>query len=813
MNKSAFLKGLIPHTVAIAAFIVLTVILFSPIFFENKSINQTDILQGAGANQDLIEHREKTGEEALWTNGMFGGMPAYLINVRWSGELTAYIYTIMTLGLPSPASQTFIAMLSFYILLLVFGVNPYLAIAGGIAYGLNSFFMVSIEAGHIWKISAIAFMPLVLAGIETCFRKKYLLGFALTALALSLEIRSNHFQITYYLMLIVLVYGAFKLIEAIKTKQLPSFAQTMGVLILAVLISVGANLGKLWSAYEYGEYSIRGASELSSNTQSSGGLDRDYAFRWSNGKMESFTFLVPHFYGGATQEKLSTKSVFAEGLKAQGAGQREIENYLKNPMPTYWGDQPFTSGPTYAGAIVIFLFVLGIFIIPGQHKWWMVIASALGLVLSWGKNFEVFNYFVFDYLPGYNKFRSVSMTVVMPLLCMPLLGILALMEVFEKGWKAYEKPILYSLAIVGGLCLLFMIAAGMMSFKAPVDAQIGDQAWLIELLRDQRASMLRTDSFRSLFLIVALLAVVFFWGKAKLSKTLATSLIVFLFAFDYLMVDKRYINEENFKKNLSSTYFAPSEADKAILKDSDIHYRVLNLSDPFNDAKTSYFHSSIGGYHGAKMRRYQDLIENRMQEDINVAIDQLRTGSTDFSKAGVLNMLNTKYLKFGEQSNQIIQNTHALGHAWFVSNLQKVGSADEEIALLGEVDTRTTAIINTNKFLVSGESLGEGNITLTDYSLNYLKYSSKNNQNGLAVFSEIYYPKGWIATIDGKEATILQANYVLRALEIPAGEHIVEFKFQPKVYTLGNKVMMGSSALLIGILIVALGLSIRKLLI
>jgi len=810
MNKAAFFKKLIPHAVAVGTFIILSVIIFSPIFFENKSINQNDILQGAGANQDVVEFRQQTGEEALWTDGMFSGMPAYLINVYWSGDLTAYILKAVSLGLPTPANYTFLAMLSFYILLLVFGVNPYLAIAGGVAYGLNSFFMVSIEAGHMWKISAIGFMPLVLAGIEICFRKKYLLGFALTALALALEIRSNHYQITYYLMLIVLIYGIYKLIEAIKNKELPSFAQASGILILAAVIGVGANFGRLWSAYEYGKYSIRGASELTSNTQSTGGLDRDYAFNWSNGVVESFTFLVPNFYGGATQEKLSTKSVFAEGLKAQGAGPGEIQNYLKNPMPTYWGDQPFTSGPTYAGAIVIFLFVLGIFIIPSKYKWWMVIASVFGLVLSWGKNFELFNYFIFDYFPGYNKFRSVSMTVVIPLLCMPLLGILALSEVFENGWKAYQKQILYSLGIVGGLCVLFMIAAGMMSFKAPVDARIGDQAWLIDLLRDQRASMLRTDSFRSLFFILATVATLYFWSRAKLSKNLAIGLIILLFTFDFLLVDKRYINEENFKKDLKDAYFAPSEADKAILADNTFHYRVLNLNDPFNEAKTSYFHSSVGGYHGAKMRRYQDLIEQRMGGDINAAVDQLRAGSTDFSKITVLNMLNAKYFKFGDQANQIVKNDYALGNAWFVNSIQKVGSADEEIAQLAAIDTKTTAIINTNKFSLSSENVAVGSISLAEYKPNYLRFTSTNNQNGLAVFSDIYYPKGWVATIDGQEVTILQANYVLRALEVPAGKHTIEFKFEPQAYHLGNKIMMGSSALLIVMLVLSVGLIIRK---
>ncbi|MBK6263781.1 YfhO family protein [Marivirga sp. S37H4] len=808
MNQKFNLKNLAPHILAVVVFIIINVVMYWPLFLENKTLNQNDILQGAGANQEIIEHREATGEEALWTNGMFSGMPAYLINVQWSGELTKHIRKVISFGLPSPANHTFVAMLAFYILLLVFRVNPYLAIAGGFAYGLNTFFLISVEAGHIWKVAAISYMPLVLAGIVLTFRKKYLLGFVLTALAMALEISSNHYQITYYLLFIVLIFGVFKLIDAIKNKTLPEFGKTIGILIIAVLLGIGANIGKIWTAYEYGKYSIRGQAVLSSNTQSTGGLDRDYAFAWSNGIWEPLTFLIPNFYGGASQEEVSMNSKLAEGLRKQGAGSGQIRSFVKS-VPTYWGDQPFTSGPYYLGAIAIFLFVLGILVVKGPVKWWLVIASVLGIVLSWGDNFEAFNYFMFDYFPGYNKFRSVSMTVTIPFLCMPLLGFIGLQKLIDEDWNKTKKSLFYAAGVVAGLCLIFIAGSFMMRFRGTVDPQLGDQAWLVDLIRDQRASMMRGDAFRSLIFVVLAAAVIYFMGENKIKKYTAILLIAGLILVDYIPVAKRYLNDENFKRDVKGSFFAKSQADERILQD-DGHYRVLNLNNPFNEARTSYYHSSIGGYHGAKMRRYQDLIEYHLQSEINELIEGLRAGNTDFSDFDVINMLNTKYIKFGAEAGQVIVNQAALGNAWFVRNLQKVNTPDEAIEALGNIDTENTAVINSSEFTVAENSFMDGTIELDSYAPNQLEYSSKNADKGLAVFSEVYYPKGWKAYIDGKEVEILQVNYVLRALEIPAGEHEVVFKFEPQAYYIGNKIMMGSSIVLILLLLGSLFYSVKK---
>ncbi len=595
----------------------------------------------------------------------------------------------------------------------------------------------------------------------------------------------------------LLVYGLFKLIEAIKNKELPNFAKTIGILLLAVTLGICANLGKIWTAYEYGKFSIRGASELSSNTQStSGGLDRDYAFAWSNGVWEPLTFLVPNFYGGATQEAVDMNSDLADGLKARGAGQGQIRGFVKN-VPTYWGDQPFTSGPYYLGAVAIFLFFIGAFIVKGAVKWWLVATSILGIVLSWGDNFEFFNYLIFDYLPGYNKFRSVSMTVAIPFLCMPLLGFIGLQQLLDNGFKTHKKAFFKGVITIGVILLLLLIATYILGFRAPVDERFTEQAWLVELIRNQRASMARADVLRSMLMIGLTIGTIWMWHKEKLKSSIAVALIGALLLLDYIPVSKRYLNEENFVKNPKKAFFNKSEADKTIDQDKS-HYRVLNLNNPFNEAQTSYYHSSLGGYHGAKMRRYQDIIDRHLQAEMAALVEGLRAGNTDLSSFGVVNMLNAKYIKFGNEAAQVISNSAANGNAWFVSNIVESSSADESIAKLGEIDTKTTAVINTRKFAeVSTDNLGTGKITMERYSPNELVYKSTSSGKGIALFSEIYYPKGWKALIDGKEVPIIQANYVLRALEIPSGSHTVTFKFEPAAYFIGNKVMLISSILLI----------------
>lgn len=812
MKQFNFKKDFLPHILAIGIFFLITLIYYQPLFFSNESISQNDVLQGYGGGQEAVEFRKETGEEALWVNSMFGGMPAYLINLYWSGDLLGYIQSVASLGLPTPAESTFLAFVCFYILLLVFRVRPYIAILGALAYGLNSFNIISVEAGHMWKVRAIAFMPLVLAGFHLLFRKDRNLvwGFVLTAVAIALEIRSNHFQITYYLVLLLLFYGINVLVAAIKSKDFKPFFQSTLLLLLAAIIAIGCNLGRLWATYEYTQYSTRGKSDL---TQKAGeaGLDRDYVFAWSSGKMESMTLLIPNFYGGASQQKLDDDSNLAKALRQNGAPPDQVRQFTNN-AGTYWGDQPFTSGPIYAGAIVCFLFVLGIILADNRTRYWLIGATVFSLMLAWGKNFETFNYLMYDYFPGYNKFRAVSMAISIALLTIPLLGFKGLEKLFQKeDAKAKIKPLLMAMAITGGIALLTVIFAGIGSFKGLIDDRMASlPAWFIEALREDREALMRSDALRSLIFILLAGAVLFFHTKRKISIPVALLILGGLILTDLWAVDKRYLNDENFTRSPRKNFFAATPADKKIDSDKDLHYRVLNLANPWNEARTSYHHSSVGGYHGAKLKRYQELIDNCLDTQKNALIESVQSGQADFSKFGVLNMLNTKYYTYGPEAGNVISNPANFGNAWLVNKVQKVNSADEEIAATCKLESKNTAIVDVSRFEVPANVTGSGNIELVEYKPNYLKYKANTSGNALAVFSEIYYPKGWISKIDGKEADIIRANYILRAVSLPQGEHIVEFEFRPNAYFVGNKIMMASSGFLILLIVASLAWTFIK---
>lgn len=766
-------------------------------------MTQHDIVQGVSSGQEVKEFREETGKEALWTNSMFSGMPAYLINVYWNGDLTKHLHNIFSLYLPSPARYAFLGMLCFYILLLTFKVNPYLAIAGGIAYGINSFTMVSIEAGHIWKVSAVVFMPLVLAGIKLIMEKKNLMGLGLTASAVGLLVRTNHIQIAYYLFFVLLVFWLVHLVSAAKNKELPSFGKVTAFIAIAGLLGLSTNLGKLWASAEYGAYTIRGKSDLKANTQStSGGLDRDYAFGWSNGVAESFTFMVPYFYGGSHSENVGTKSRFAKELRKAGVNQGQIRQ-ISQRLPIYWGDQPFVAGPIYPGVIVVFLFVLGIFTVKGPIRSWLIITVILGFVLSWGKNFSSFNYLMFDYFPLYNKFRAVSMALIIPILCMPILGFLGLSEFL----KSPDKKILFKVVgIVAGILILFLISSSFMSFRSPNDASINQQVFLDAIIA-QRKSMFQASTMRSLFLVLATGGLLYFLNQKKISQTLFVGLLSGLVLFDLYPVDKKYISNEKFSNPGNTTSYNADEADLRILNENG-HYRVINLAvSTFNDATTSQHHSSIGGYHGAKLRRYQDLIDYHLNPEIQHAVSQIQGGTFNITGIPVLSMLNTKYLKLGRTENAVLANGRVLGNGWFVSEIKSVADADEAIAQLGSNDLSNTAI---SEKLQGQSGLSVGTISLTEYQPNFLSYQSSNEGDGFAVFSEVYYEKGWKAFIDGEEASIHQVNYVLRGLDIPAGDHVIEFKFEPSAYHLGNKLMWVGSLLTFGLLIFAIFFDVKK---
>ncbi|MCK9220110.1 MAG: YfhO family protein [Bacteroidales bacterium] len=805
--KNFNFKKLLPYGAAIVIFLLITLIYFSPLL-EGKKIMQSDIVNFKGMSKEIVDFREKTGHEPLWTNSMFGGMPAYQISVKYTGNVLGYLDKILTLGLPHPANLVFLYFLGFFILLLVMGVDPWLAIGGAIAFGMSSYFFIIIDAGHNSKALAIAYMAPVIAGMILTMKRKYLWGGILTAIFLSLEVKANHPQITYYLAMIALLLGLFKLIHAIRFKQLSPFFISVGVLLIAVAFAVLTNITSLWATYEYGSYTIRGKTELTTEQHNrTSGLDKDYATQWSYGIGETMTLLIPNYYGGASGAKLSDNSEVIKAMKNNGVDPSIIQQYQSQPVSYlyYWGNQPFTSGPVYVGAIICFLFVLGLILVKGPIKWWLLAGTLLSLVLAWGHNFMPITDFFLNYIPGYNKFRAVSMTLVIAEFTMPLLGILAVKTLVDHRdeRKAMFRGLQIAFIVVGGLSLLFVLFPGMfLDFVGPNDKSMAQQLpdWFMKAVRDDRASLLRMDAVRA-FVFITLTALML-WALLfeKIKKQYVYLSLVLFILIDMFTVNKRYLNNDNFSsKTKVENPYEPSPADLQILQDKTPDYRVLNLTtSTFNDAGTSYFHKSIGGYHGAKLRRYQELIENGIDKDI-----QTFAGTMSTAKTPVLNMLNTKYFILPDNNKQpaAFPNTNAMGNAWFVKSYKLVNNADGEIQALKDLRADSMAIVDKvfadqlKSYSPGKDSLAK--IMLVNYTPNELSYQYNTSHNGLAVFSEIYYPKGWNAYIDGKLTPHFRANYVLRAMVLPAGSHQLVFKFEPKVYIIGEKISLISSILLV----------------
>ncbi|MDP4281561.1 MAG: hypothetical protein Q8867_05360 [Bacteroidota bacterium] len=810
--KNLSFKKVIPYVAAILIFLVITMVFLSPLI-EGKRLYQSDIVQFKGMSKEIVDFRARTGQEPLWTNSMFGGMPAYQISTVYKANLIGYLDNILTLGLPHPANLVFLYFLGFFILLLAMGVNPWLAIAGSIAYAFSSFFFIVIDVGHNSQAHAIGYIAFALAGIILAFRKKYIAGGILTALFLSLELKANHPQITYYFVLLAVILGIFILVQSIREKDFGSFMKSVGVIFVAGIFALLTNITSLWATNEYGKYTIRGKTELTSEKENrTSGLDKSYATQWSYGIGETMTLMIPDFYGGSSSGKLGENSATAKALRQNNVPDENIKQFIHQPVPPlYWGDQPFVEGPVYVGAIIVFLFLLGLFIVKGPVKWWLLGATALSIALAWGHNFMALTDFFLMYVPGYNKFRSVSMILVIAEIAMPLLGILALKEIFDKKQdkKKLFKYLKISFYIAGGLTLIFAVIPGMfLNFSGPSDSQYAHQYqipdWLIQAIRDDRIRLERLDALRS-FIFITLTALLI-WGflYEKVKKEYAYVALIVLFLVDMFPVNKRYLNNDSFtSKSQSENPIEPSRADQMILQDKDPDFRVLNVMvNPFQDATTSYFHKSIGGYHGAKLRRYQELIDNQISKN-NMA---------------VLNMLNTKYIiTAGGDRNPVAQmNPEAAGHAWFVKAYKIVPNADAELNSLTHFNPKDTAIIDARyqgqlaQFQSGRDSLD--NIQLDSYAPNDLKYTYSSKSNGLAVFSEIYYPKGWNAYIDGKLTPHFCSDYVLRAMVLPAGNHKVEFRFEPKVYFVGEKISLYSSILLILLVLGFGGWELQKVL-
>jgi len=824
MKKEMLIK-ILPHVVAPILFLLVSYAYFSPLI-EGKRIVQHDITMYKGSAKEILDFKNETGKETLWTNSMFGGMPAYLVSTSFNGNLLRFVNEILEIG-QQPASFIFVTFLGFYILLLVLGVNPWLSIVGSFAYGFSSYFLIVIGAGHNAKIHAISYVAPMLAGMILTFKGKFFSGFSLFSLFFGLNLLTGHPQITYYAGFIMVAIFISYLYEAYQKKQLPLFSKSVVVLMIATVFAVGANFSRLWFTYDYGKQSIRGKSELTSDSKNkTSGLDKDYAMDWSYGGWESFNIMIPNLMGGSSSGGLSTDSKTYSFLKQNGFNDNQAEQYVSQ-LPTYWGPQPMTSGPVYIGAIVVFLFIFGLFVIRGPSKWAILIVTMLSIALAMGHNFISLSNFFLDHFPGYNKFRTVSMILYIAEVTMPLLAFMALKQVYDGfiDKKQFNFAFKWSLGIAGGISLIFLLFGGaIFSFSGRVDNQLISSGWPVQMLqafRDDRKALLRADALRSLIFIILSAGVLYAFFIKKIKPGYFIASLGVLILVDMWEVDKRYMNNNNFvEERKVENPFTPTSADLQILKDKSLDYRVLNLTvSPFNDASTSYYHKSIGGYHGAKMRRYQEIIDFQLDKEIEYLISNLRT-STDFNQVQnvfanipVFNMLNTKYFIVNPESSPLI-NMHALGNAWFVDSIQIAPNADAEIAALNNFNPARKAVIDKRfkQYLVGLSTSYDttGTISLVNYKPNQLVYKSDAKSPKVAVFSEIYYPKGWIVTVDGKVQDHFRADYILRAMVVPAGSHEIIFTFKPKMYEVGKKIDFASSLLIILIFLGWIAFEIKK---
>ena len=816
------IRKTLPHAVAVVLFVIATMVYFSPMFLEGKQLRQHDILQFSGMAKEVIEYRERTGNEALWTNSIFSGMPAYQISVKFPNNWLNYISSFLSLGLPTPAYMMFIAFLGFYIMLLCFRVNPWLAIAGAFAYGLSTYFLLIAGAGHNTKMRAMAYMPLVIGGLYLAYtRGKIWLGAMLVCVFLGLQIRTGHLQITYYTAIVVLIFMIYESVRIYKENLYAGFLKTSAAMMIAVALALGVNLTSTLLTAEYTPYSTRGQSELTDDTgNQTTGLDKSYILNdYSYGIVETMNLFIPNFVGGGSVTKVGKGSPFYEALIQNGVGKQDALSTCK-AVPTYWGDQRFTGGPVYLGAVVVFLFILGLFTVKGRIKWWLVSSVILCIMLAWGQHFMILSDLFIDYFPGYNKFRTVSMILVIAELAIPLLGILALKEMFDDKLTVSEKQkaLKNSFFIAGGIALFFALFSGLFfSFSAPVDNEYikNDYPdWFIVALHDTRQYLLRMDAFRTLFFVTAAAAVLWFSLKGKLKNNPAYAMFIVLIVVDLWLVGKRFVNDDHFDHPKRANTVAASQADLIILQDKTLDYRVLNLTvDPFSDATTSLYHLSIGGYHGAKMKRYQEMIEYHITPEIQALYSKLQSARTEddvaqlFRNSPTLNMLHTKYVIISPQHAPIV-NTDILGNAWTVENIRWVENADTEIEALNDFDPAREAVVDIRyqPALVGFTPQRDttASIKLVSYEPNHLVYEYQSILPQMVVFSEIFYSKGWEAYIDGELTPHVRTNYVLRGMAVPAGEHEIIFKFVPASYVRGEKIALASS---IGIFLLIFGVA------
>lgn len=863
MNFKSIFKSALPHLVSIIIFLIIGFIYFQPVL-EGKQLRKGDSLNAWGGKKEIIDYRNATGEDPLWTNSMFGGMPAYQINVDYQAKDMYFFKQLMELHTPDPVRYLFLYLIGFYILMLSLRVNPWLSLAGAIAYALSTYFVIIIGAGHLWKVNALAFIPPALAGILMVFRGRYLWGGLLATFFLIMELYSNHIQMTYYFAIMVFCIVIFEFYHRYKTKELSHFFKAIAVLLAASFIAIGVNNTNLYNSYEYSKSTIRGKSELTfgDKKDKTAGLDKGYATQWSYGIQETLSLLIPNVKGGAgsPQEAVQIVNYVSSGQI------KKVDDYYKLDQVDnhhYWGNQPFTAGPVYVGALMMFLFMLGLFIVPGRLKWGLLTATILSIMLSWGHHFAGLTNFFLDYVPLYNKFRVVSSILIVVELCVPLLAILAVKKIIEEP-EVLKREIAFSsfklnigiipLALTGGLALLLFLLPNLglnflsdieMDYFSQIKSGNPDAIGLISQIQadlvNARISIFRADALRSIaFIALGVALLVLFYRKMIDAKIMIVALIVLLIV-DLWSVNKRYLNNDAFvaPKDMKLA-FNPTQADYEILQmelkdhpelqatlqkaaadykkenrkanqyemvaaqlwelNKNSNYRVLNKTvGTFQNSSTSYYHKSVGGYHGAKLRRIQELYDYHIEK-----------GNTK-----VLNMLNARYVIMPkkEGGSQVVYNTDALGCVWLVPNFKLVDNANEEIMSLEAFDPKNELIVDKrfadqlNGFVGTADSLAS--IKMTQYAPNGIQYEYQSANEQLGVFSEMYYQPGWNAYVDGKLTPHFRANYVLRAMRLPAGKHKIEFKFEPKAFFVGEKISLASMLLFFAMALGAIAYALK----
>lgn len=788
-----------PHLYALIGFIAIALIYFYPTL-QGKQIFQSDIAQYTGMAKEQIDFRKEYNEEPYWTNSAFGGMPTYQLGAKYPHHYIKDLDSVLRF-LPRPADYLFLYFLGFYVLMLSLKIKPLKAFFGALAFGFSTYLIIILGVGHNAKAHAIAYMPLVLAGVLWVFQKRYVLGGIVTMIAAALEIQANHFQMTYYFLFLLLIVGGYYVIEISREKDFKHLIKSLAIFGIGALLAVGVNATNLMATSEYATNSTRSNSELTFDANGkkksdSNAMSYAYITEYSYGIAESLNLIAPKLFGGSNAEDLGTDSSMYQFIVAQNVPESEAVNLVKH-MPTYWGEQPIVAAPAYIGIVVFFLAILALFVEKRKIKYALAVGVVFSLALSWGKHFAPLTDFFINYVPMYSKFRAVSSIQVLLELCMPVLAILGLSAFVNSDETERGKSLLYAGGIVAGILVMLLLLSGSFSFTSLNDEFYAKQygANFMDVLKEDRKAMYFSTIYRSLGFLAVAFAVLFFYTKKAFSQFNTLLLVGLVMVFDLFFVAKNYVKAEDFvSKSQIERPFEETEADKRILEDKS-HFRVFEMDGNMNSARASFFHKSIGGYHAAKPKKMQELF------DYQIAKNNIE----------VLNMLNTKYvIQTNEQGAPMaLQNPNANGNAWFVSKIKKVNSADEEMKALNSLKTKDEATFNLYDFgtLIKGKGLPTSyikdttaTIKLETYKPNYLKYTSSNSNAGFGVFSEIYYPKGWKATIDGKEATILNVNYVLRGLQIPAGKHTIEFKFEPQVVKTGGMIALISSVLMLGVI-------------